>query len=136
MLKKLIKSFGYAIKGMVLSLGEQNMRIHLLAIAVVTTAGIFLDLSASEWAIIALTIGFVISAEMVNTAIEDLVDLVSPERNPKAGGSRILPPVRFWWQPLLQPLLRYIFSAIRFLTCFFTSYIRFRCRANISVSSS
>lgn len=85
MLKKLIKSFGYAIKGMVLSLGEQNMRIHLLAIAVVTTAGIFLDLSASEWAIIALTIGFVISAEMVNTAIEDLVDLVSPERNPKAG---------------------------------------------------
>jgi diacylglycerol kinase len=83
---KLIKSFGYAIKGMLIALKEQqNMRIHLLAIAVVTFAGIYLGLTAIEWSIIALTIGFVISLEMVNSAIETLVDLVSPEYHKQAG---------------------------------------------------
>lgn len=85
MIRKLIKSFGYAIKGMVLATGEQNMRIHLVAITVVTIAGIFLKLTAIEWAIITLTIGFVIAAEMFNTAIEELVDLISPEIHIKAG---------------------------------------------------
>ena len=61
------------------------MRIHLVAIVVVTVAGIFLDLSAIEWSVIALTIGIVIVTEMMNTAIEALVDLVSPEYNEKAG---------------------------------------------------
>ena len=85
MLNKLIKSFGYAIKGMVYSLGEQNMRIHLAAIILVTATGIFLRLTAIEWAVIALTFGFVVSAEMMNTAIEELVDLISPEIRIKAG---------------------------------------------------
>lgn len=83
---KFIKSFGYAFKGLVLAFRSQrNMRIHLLATAAVTFAGIFLGLSATEWSIIALTIGGVITAEMMNTAIEMLVDLVSPEYNEKAG---------------------------------------------------
>ncbi|MDB5283836.1 MAG: Diacylglycerol kinase [Bacteroidota bacterium] len=83
---KLFKSFGYALKGMFIALREQqNMRIHLLAIFVVTVAGIYLGLSAIEWAIIALTIGFVVCAEMINTAIEELVNLVSPDFHVKAG---------------------------------------------------
>ena len=83
---KLVKSFGYAIKGMFIALKEeQNMRVHLVAIAVVTFAGIYLGLTATEWAIIALTIGFVVSLEMVNAAIENLVDHVSPEFNKEAG---------------------------------------------------
>ena len=83
---KLIKSFGYAIKGMMIALrDEQNMRIHLLAIAVVTVAGIYLGLTAIEWAILALTIGFVVSMEMMNSAIEAIVDYVSPEYNKEAG---------------------------------------------------
>jgi diacylglycerol kinase len=83
---KLIKSFGYAIKGLYFALKEeQNMRIHLVAVALVTIAGIFLGLTASEWAIIALTIGLVLVAELMNTAIELLVDLVSPQYNARAG---------------------------------------------------
>lgn len=83
---KLFQSFGYALKGMFFVLKEQqNMRIHAVAIVVVTVAGIFLDLSAIEWSVIALTISSVIVAEMMNTAIEDLVDLVSPGFNEKAG---------------------------------------------------
>ena len=85
-MKKLLKSFGYAIKGMYIALREQqNMRIHLLAILVVTFAGIYLGLRAIEWGIIALTMGLVISTEMINSAIESLVDLISPEYNEKAG---------------------------------------------------
>ncbi len=83
---KLFKSFGYALKGMYVALKEeQNMRIHLVAIAVVTFGGIYLGLSAIEWAVIALTIGFVVSLEMVNSAIESLVDHVSPEFHKDAG---------------------------------------------------
>ena len=83
---KLIKSFGYAFKGMLIALREeQNMRIHLIAIAVVTFAGIYLGLTALEWAILALTIGSVVSMEMINAAIESLVDHVSPGFNKEAG---------------------------------------------------
>jgi diacylglycerol kinase (ATP) len=83
---KLLKSFGYALKGTYVALREQqNMRIHAIAIAVVTIAGVFLGLTAIEWSVIALTIGSVISLEMMNTAVELLVDLVSPEYNKKAG---------------------------------------------------
>ncbi|MCX6198485.1 MAG: diacylglycerol kinase family protein [Bacteroidetes bacterium] len=83
---KLIKSFGYALKGLFFALKEQqNMRIHAVAILVVTIAGIFLGLTAIEWSVIALTFSSVIVAEMFNTAIEDLVDLVSPDFNKKAG---------------------------------------------------
>lgn len=85
-MKKLLNSFGYALKGMLLVLKEQqNMRIHAIAVIVVTIGGIFLGLTAVEWSIVALCIGSVISAEMMNTAVELLVDLVSPEFNEKAG---------------------------------------------------
>jgi diacylglycerol kinase len=83
---KLLKSFGYAFKGIYFVLmEEQNMRIHVLAIAVVTIAGIFFELTALEWTVIALSIGGVIMAELMNTAIELLVDIVSPEFNKRAG---------------------------------------------------
>jgi len=83
---KLIKSFGYAAKGMLIALREeQNMRIHLAAIGVVTVVGIYLGLSAIEWSVLALTIGFVVSMEMMNSAIEGIVDHVSPEYHKDAG---------------------------------------------------
>ena len=83
---KLLNSFGYAFKGMwAVFKSQRNMRIHAVAVVMVTVAGIFLELTAIEWAIIALTIGSVMGAEMFNSAIETLVDLVSPEYNEKAG---------------------------------------------------
>ncbi len=85
-MKKLLNSFGYALKGMFVVLKEQqNMRIHAVAVLVVTVTGLFLGLTAVELSLIALCIGAVITAEMVNTAIEELVNLVSPDFNEKAG---------------------------------------------------
>lgn len=84
--KKQLRSFGYAWKGIAGCVGkEQNLSFHLLATVVVVGAGIACDLSRMEWAAVILCIGMVIAAELFNTAIETLVDLVSPQRHPLAG---------------------------------------------------
>lgn len=83
--KKLINSFKYAIQGILSSFKtERNMKIHVLAMAIVIALGIFLKLSKIEWCIIIITIVMVISAELFNTAIETVVDMVSPQKNPQA----------------------------------------------------
>lgn len=84
--KKQIRSFGYAWKGVRSCVGkEQNLSFHLIATVVVIVAGFCLGISRTEWMIILLCIGVVISAELFNTAIERLVDLVSPQQHPIAG---------------------------------------------------
>ena len=83
--KKLINSFKYAIEGFVSSFKtERNMKIHILAMALVIMLGVYLKLSIIEWCFITLAITLVIGAELFNTAIETIVDMVSPEKNPKA----------------------------------------------------
>ena len=83
--KKLINSFKYAIEGIISSFKtERNMKIHVLAMIVVIALGLFFKLNKVEWCFIIIAIASVISAELFNTAIETVVDIVSPERNPKA----------------------------------------------------
>ena len=83
--KKLINSFKYAIEGIISSFKtERNMKIHVLAMIVVIALGLFFKLNKGEWCFIIIAIASVISAELFNTAIETVVDMVSPERNPKA----------------------------------------------------
>lgn len=74
------KSFLYAIKGIRTSLQEQrNIKVQLLIATITIGAGFYFNISEWEWCIILLAIGLVISLEMVNTAIENLVDMVSKE---------------------------------------------------------
>lgn len=83
--KKLINSFKYAIEGIISSFKtERNMKIHVLAMIFVIALGLFFKLNKVEWCFIIIAIASVISAELFNTAIETVVDMVSPERNPKA----------------------------------------------------
>ena len=85
-LKKQLRSFGYAWKGIQSCVGkEQNLSFHLIAAMAVIIAGIVLGITRTEWIIVVMCIGTVIAAELFNTAIEKLVDLVSPERHPVAG---------------------------------------------------
>lgn len=85
-LKKRIKSFGYAFMGIASLLKkEHNAWIHCLAIVVVTSLGFYFHITPTEWCIVLLCFGMVLAAEGFNTAIERLVDLVSPERHPVAG---------------------------------------------------
>lgn len=84
--KKQIRSFGYAWKGIKSCVGkEQNLSFHLIATVVVVTAGWLWHITRTEWMIVLLCIGMVIAAELFNSAIERLVNLVSPERHPLAG---------------------------------------------------
>ncbi|KEK26231.1 diacylglycerol kinase family protein [Bacillus gaemokensis] len=82
---KLIHSFGYAIAGIYFCLRhERNMKIHFLAAVIVICCGLYFHVTTMEWLILFLTIGIVISLEMVNTAIEKTVDLVTVEFQPFA----------------------------------------------------
>ncbi len=63
---------------------QRNARIHLAVTGVVVALGLWLGLSRSEWAIIALTIGTVLAAEAFNTVAEAAVDLATAEYHPLA----------------------------------------------------
>lgn len=83
---RLTKSFGYAWKGIrsVFST-EQNMKIHVGVAVLALGLGYLLKISSVEWIAVVLCIGLVFSAEMFNTALEILVDKVSPQKDPIAG---------------------------------------------------
>lgn len=79
-MKKFVRSMGHASRGIVTAAREQqNLRIHLVIIIPVIIFGVYLELTAVEWSIIILTIGMVVVAELLNTAIEYAVDLASPD---------------------------------------------------------
>jgi diacylglycerol kinase len=81
-MRRLIRSFGFALAGLTHAFGtQQNFRIHAVITACVIAAGIALRVTATEWAVLAITIGVVMQAELFNTALEAIVDKVSPERH-------------------------------------------------------
>ena len=84
--KTQLRSFGYAWKGIRSCIGkEQNLSFHLLATPTVVAAGFLAGITRTEWMLVILCIGLVIAAELFNSAIEQLVNLVSPQRHPLAG---------------------------------------------------
>lgn len=82
---KYFKSFCHALSGFWYAIRyEKNIIIIFLATIVVTIAGLYFEISKTEWLFCILSIGMVTGAEMVNTAIEALVDLVTTDFNPLA----------------------------------------------------
>jgi diacylglycerol kinase len=85
-LKKRTLSFKYAINGIINALKYQvNIRIHFSAAVIVTILGFYFRISTTEWIMIILSIGLVISAELFNSAIEELANYVSPQKNKAIG---------------------------------------------------
>ncbi len=81
---KRIKSFGYAFQGLFTLLREEpNARIHILALVVVIVAGALFRVSATEWLVLILMCGVVISLEILNSVVERIADFVSPDRHPE-----------------------------------------------------
>ena len=64
------------------------MQIHLVVAVLVVLAGWFFNITTTEWMLCLLCFGLVFGAEMVNTSIENLVDLVSPQRHELAGKAK------------------------------------------------
>lgn len=83
--RKLIQSVKYAGQGIRHAFWTQrNIRIHLLIALVAFCLGIYLGLSNYELAVVLLTICFVLISEMINTAVEEVVNLVTPTRRSSA----------------------------------------------------
>ena len=78
-----LKSFAVAFQGIwVLLYNERNFRTHSFISIAVLICGFFFQIEKTEWLIILTMIGFVLTAEALNTAIEYICDLVSPEYHP------------------------------------------------------
>lgn len=81
----LYKSFGYAFEGIFTGIEkERNMKIHCLAMLCVVVLGFLVKISVLEWCLCLILFGLILSLELVNTAIEAVVDLVTEERKPLA----------------------------------------------------
>jgi diacylglycerol kinase len=84
--RSILSSFRCAFAGLRYVLATQrNARVHLFITAAVIALGAWLELSVIQWALLVLTIGLVLAAEMLNTVAERLVDLISPGYHPLAG---------------------------------------------------
>ncbi|WP_395718826.1 diacylglycerol kinase family protein [Prosthecobacter sp.] len=76
-----LRSFAPAFEGLCWALRTQrNLRVHAAAVVIVTSAGVWLGLQAWEWCAVLLAAGLVLTAELLNTAVEALADRVSRER--------------------------------------------------------
>ena len=81
-----LKSIGYATKGVWLLLkNEASIKLQVLIAILVTIAGFYFKISSTEWILQILTIALVLSAEGLNTAIEEIADFIHPEHHPKIG---------------------------------------------------
>jgi diacylglycerol kinase (ATP) len=88
-MRKRIQSFGYAGRGIKIVFGsEANMKIHIVITIVVVICGFALNVNTTEWCLCLLCIGLVVGAEMMNTAIENVVNLASPTFHPLAGKAK------------------------------------------------
>ncbi len=87
--KKLINSFKYAFSGIVTAFkSEKNMKIHFTMMMLVIIFGILLKISLNEWLVCIMLFCMVIGSEMINTAVENVVNLAMPTKNEVAKNAK------------------------------------------------
>lgn len=86
---KFLRSFNYAVAGIIHSLKTQrNMRIHFTAALFVLGLGLYLRVDSRDMLFVFFAIAFVIIAEMINTAIEAVIDLYTQNYHPLARAAK------------------------------------------------
>lgn len=81
----LLQSFRYAFEGIFAGIRkERNMKIHCAVMCLVVIAGVYFQIAVVEWCLCLILFGLVMALELVNTAVEAVVDLVTEERKPLA----------------------------------------------------
>jgi undecaprenol kinase len=86
---RLVKSFQYAIEGILSVLRtERNMKIHAAAAVLVIIAGCYFRITILEWVILCMVIGGIFSLELMNTAVEKTIDLVTRDYHPLAKAAK------------------------------------------------
>ena len=87
--KKLINSFKYAFSEIVTAFkSETNMKIHFTMMMLVIIFGILLKISLNEWLVCIMLFCMVIGSEMINTAVENVVNLAMPTKNEVAKNAK------------------------------------------------
>lgn len=82
-------TFRYAAEGVIYALRTQiNMRIHVAAALLVIIAGLILRISRLDWLFVCVAMALVTVAELINTAVEAAVDLISPDIHPLAKAAK------------------------------------------------
>ncbi|MBE0337486.1 diacylglycerol kinase family protein [Paenibacillus sp. 28ISP30-2] len=82
-------TFRYAAEGVMYALRTQiNMRIHVVMAFLVIAAGLSLRISRLDWLFVSVAIAMVIVAELINTAVEAAIDLISPDIHPLAKAAK------------------------------------------------
>ena len=85
-MKSFLSSVKNAIHGIWAGISDQrNLKVQIAIALIVIGAGFFLRITSYEWCMVLICMGLVIGLEMINSAIENLVDLVTLERKPLAG---------------------------------------------------
>lgn len=85
-MKRQLRSFKNAFKGIIAAfVTEGHMRFHFVAAFFVLLFAYISKMDTTQWSVLIVTIGAVFSAELINTAIEELCDLYSTEHNPLIG---------------------------------------------------
>ena len=83
--RSIIESFNYAVDGIIYTLKTQrNMRIHFALAVFVLILSLFLNFTRLEFLILFITVTFVIATEMINTAIEKAIDMITEDYHPLA----------------------------------------------------
>jgi len=84
-ISRFVKACGYSYDGLKYAYKyEQSMAIHLVVATSIVVIGLVVGLSIMEWLLVLVLMGFVLATELVNTSLEAVVDLISPEYHPLA----------------------------------------------------
>ena len=82
---RFLLSFKYSVEGLVYSYkNEQSMLIHFIVTVIAILLGFLFDITKTEWILIFLSLSVILVAELFNTAIEAICDMVTLEINPLA----------------------------------------------------
>lgn len=106
------RSFLFAIQGFRTAVKqERNIKVMLSGGALAVVLGLVLRIDLISWAVLFLSCGVVISAELLNTSIEAIVDLVSPEFHPLAGRAKDIAAAAVWILCVLVALVGIVIFA-------------------------
>ena len=84
-MKAFLQSFVFAWRGIRFAWRGRNFRVQVAFALITMILGFQLDITSTEWAAVLILIAMVLSAEIINSSLENLVNFVSPEYHPLAG---------------------------------------------------
>lgn len=96
--KRFFKSFIYAWSGITQTFkSERNFQIHVSISFIMLIVGMILGFTTFEWVLLLFLLGGMLSLELINTALEHVVDLITPDYHPLAKAAKMLRLERFWY---------------------------------------